>query len=86
MTLAPEMRCLATGDDGYSLLQWGDPSKPGRLQSVRMPSAVAEGIVAMAGEIDRLRAVIRETHRECGESHVPNQRHLPGCKLYEIEP
>ena len=61
MTLTPELRCLETGDDGYSLLQWGDPSKPGRMHSVRMPTDVAAGIVAQQAEIDRLRAYRERT-------------------------
>ena len=36
-------------------------------------------------EIDRLRAVIRSTHSEFCEGVERLQRHLPGCKLYEIE-
>ena len=36
-------------------------------------------------EIERLRAVIRETCRDCPVlAHGPH--HLPGCRIYEIEP
>lgn len=45
--------------------------------------------IELLNEIDRLRAVIRETHTPCAEwqASVYNPlRHAPTCKLYEIEP
>ncbi len=40
-----DFRHIPTGDEGYSLLQWGDPDRPAKMQSVRMPTKVAETIV-----------------------------------------
>lgn len=43
-----------------------------------------------AAEIERLRAVIRETHAPCvrvqNNYRTEHMVHQPGCKLYEIEP
>ena len=52
-------------------------------------SASIRAIPELLDEIDRLRAVIRETHAPCAEwqASVYNPlRHAPTCKLYEIEP
>ena len=52
---------------------------------------VSDGLVlldAMGTGIDRLRAVIRQTHIAacCPDPVSGHSVHLPGCKLYEIEP
>lgn len=63
---------------------------PERIARIRAVSkewsnrAAAELANELLDEIDRLRAVIRETHYDC--MGMGPDRHLPGCKLYEIEP
>lgn len=46
--------------------------------------------IELLDEIDRLRAVIRETHAPCvrvqNNYRTEHMVHQPGCKLYEIEP
>lgn len=53
----------------------------------RLPRHAA---IELLNEIDRLRAVIRETHAPCirvqNNYRTEHMVHLPGCKLYEIEP
>lgn len=47
---------------------------------IRLLSRVAE----LEAEVERLRAVIRETHAGC-EPFAVYGRHAPECKLYELE-
>lgn len=51
---------------------------------------LAAAVPTLLDEIDRLRAVIRETHAPCvrvqNNYRTEHMVHQPGCKLYEIEP
>jgi hypothetical protein len=79
---------LAAGDDltladCHDLLDEVDRLRADR--SIRDAEADGRRIVALKAEVDRLRAVIRET---CGptECEVSLNHHGIHCKLYEIEP
>ena len=61
------------------------------MAGINIPRSIAWTLVVeMADEIDRLRAVIRETHAPCvrvqNNYRTEHMVHQPGCKLYEIEP
>ena len=53
-----DFRLAPSGDDGFSLLQWGDPARPNRMQSVRMPSDAVEQILDAAAQLAQLRAIL----------------------------
>ena len=58
---------------------------PERIAELRAINFRSPTIVALLDEIERLRAVIRETHYDC--MGMGPGRHVVGyCKLHEIEP
>lgn len=56
---------------------------PERIAELRATYFRSPTVLALLDEIERLRAVIRETHGP--QCHGDNS-HAPTCKLYEIEP
>ncbi len=56
-----------------------------RLAELRAIYFRVPNVLALIDEVERLRAVIRSTHSEFCEGVERLQRHMPGCKLYEIE-